>query len=232
MQFYLPEVKWQAPQGSSFDTIVRGLQRVILANPFLAQKHKWPTETRAIEDWVDLYNATICAKMGWNHYILDESGPVSVPKAQAPQHLANLQSLRDVAGAVKEIISGAQSLGEWIDSGEPPVERAAAELRALICVACPQNSPGDFTKWFTIPAAELIRRHIQKAQDRNLATLSDDRLNLCLACHCPLKLKVHVPLPWIAKRLTDSQKARLAEGKSCWILSELSKSPVPLFLEA
>jgi len=89
------------------------------------------------------------------------------------------------------------------------------------------NGQGDFTQWFTVPAAELIRRRVEKAQGRGLTTPRDDMLNLCLACHCPLKLKVHVPIKWIDRVLSAEQKEKLKGGKDCWILAESEPTPCP-----
>ena len=220
MTFYLPEVKWQARQGSSFNTICNELRVVILASPEKATRNNWPTDMPSIEDWVDLYNATVCQKMGWTKYVTEAGAVGSVPKTSAPQHQANLESLKRVAGAVKELVQGARTLGEWVDSKEAPVSRDLAAARAKTCVACPQNSQGDLTKWFTVPAAELIRRHVEKAQERSLTTPLDNQLGICSACHCPMKLKVHIPLEWVRKRLTPEEIARLKEGTNCWILNE------------
>ena len=70
-KFYLPELKWQSSSNyPSFDSVVQQLQSVILANPALAQQHKWPTDRAGVENWVDLYNATMCARMGWTDFII------------------------------------------------------------------------------------------------------------------------------------------------------------------
>ena len=219
LKFYLPEVKWTAPGNyASFDRIVSQLQQVVAANPYLAAKNKWPTDRKGIEDWVDYYNATICAKMGWSDYIVSDTGG-SIPKSP-PQHQQGLvRNLAAAAVAAKELVAGAKSLTEWIDSGEPAVSAELSTHRAIVCSQCPKNEVGDFTRWFTIPASELIKRQVQKAESRKLTTPRDELLNVCTACHCPLKLKVHVPLAWITKRLTPEQKAKLAEGKNCWILA-------------
>lgn len=216
--FYLPEVKWKSPRMASFDRIVGELMGVIAANPALAKKNGWPTDRPGVEDWVDKYNATVCAKMGWNDYILtDASG--SIPKASAPAQ--SLRSLAAVAAKAKALVAGAKTLMEWDDSGEPPVGRDLATSRASVCVACPLNQQGDWTDWFTIPAAELIQRRIQKAAARNLSTVHDERLKLCSACGCPLRLKVHVPIEWIGKRLSPEQRSRMESAPSCWVIGEL-----------
>lgn len=215
--FYLPEIKWRAPGNfPSFRVVSDALEAVIKANPFLAKKHQWPTDRTAIEDWVDLYNATVCAKMGWDEFITTGLGGSSLPKSEPPpQSRANLAA---AAVRVKELMAGAKSLLEWDDSGEPAVSFQQANNRAITCVACPLNTPGDWTQWFTIPSAELIQRRVEKAHGRGLTTHMDDQLHLCAACHCPLKVKVHVPINWIRKRLTQEQVTRL--DPKCWILSE------------
>lgn len=216
--FYLPEVKWRSPRMASFDRIVTELTAVIQANPFLAQKHKWPTDREGIANWVDLYNATVCARMGWDNFIMSGEGADALPKSSAS--LQSLKSLSAAAAKAKELISGAKSLMEWDDSGEDAVSRDLSTARAAVCVECPKNDKGDWTQWFTVPAAELIKRRIAKAQARNLSTIHDEKLQLCSACACPLRLKVHVPMKWIALRLTDTQKARLAEAPRCWVIQE------------
>lgn len=217
-RFYLPELKWSAPANfPSFSVVCAAVGSVVKSNPYLAQKNQWPTRPEAIADWVDFYNATLCAKMGWDDYIITDAGG-SVPKAPPPHQQASLASLRSAAAAAKELVAGAKTLMEWDESGEPPVPPEQSLARAIVCSDCPKNEKGDFTTWFTVPAAELIRRRIEKAQQRNLTTPRDELLNLCSACHCPLKLKVHVPLSWITKRLAPEQRARL--DPRCWILHE------------
>ena len=223
MGFYLPPLKWNAPKGSSFSLICDALERAIKANPALAAKHKWPSDRRAIEDWVDLYNATVCARMGWSEYIQADTGGITIPKSSAPHQQQTLQSLRNAVAEAKELVSGAKTLDEYLESNEPPVSPELSTHRAIICSKCPLNSPEDLTKWFTVPAAEYIRRKIGKAQSRNMTTPRDDELNLCTACHCPLKLKVHIPIEWIGKRLGNDKLAKMRKGKDCWIIAEMER---------
>jgi hypothetical protein len=222
MHFYLPAAKWKSPPGASFQRICDELEVVIRAHPALAAKHKWPTDRVGIENWVDAYNATICARMGWDTYIMDETGGggSSTPKASPPHQQETLRSLKDAAARAKELVAGAKHLAEWMGSKEGPVDKELALRRAQICSACPLNLEGDWTKWFTVPAAELIRRQVEQATGLGLTTPADERLHLCEACHCPLRLKVHVPIAHIAKALTPDMRAKLTNGKDCWILAE------------
>ena len=218
--FYLPEVKWEAPKNfPSFTVVANGLEQVINANPYLAQKNGWPRDRKGIEDWVDTYNATLCAHMGYTDFLAGgEGGAAVVPKSQPPHQ--NLASLASVAARAKELVAGAKTLIEWLDDGEKPVDRDLAQSRASTCMECPKNEKGGWTRWFTVPASELIKRQVEKAQSLSMSTVHDESLHMCTACMCPLKLKVHVGVDWILKRLSPHQREGLKEGKDCWILRE------------
>src|SRR5512137_1066676 len=159
-KFYLPELKWNAPGNyPSFTRVCDALQAVVNANLAMAQQKQWPTDRPGIEAWVDTYNASLCAAMGWNDYITSEGVP-SVPKMSPSLQKETLQSLAAAAARAKELVAGAKSLIEWDESGENAVPRDLANSRAMTCSACPRNEPGDWTKWFTVPAAELIKRRV------------------------------------------------------------------------
>ena len=169
---------------------------------------------------VDEYNANICAQMGWTQYIgrPEESAPI--PKGSPQRQQTLLSNLRSAAAKAKELVAGAKSLKEWVDSGEPPVPTEQSARRAAICAACPQNEQGDFTKWFTVPAAELIKKQLETLAERKLSTPDDERIQMCMACSCPLRLKVHTPIGYVTKALSVEARERLKAGKNCWILAE------------
>jgi hypothetical protein len=218
--FYLPQLpKAKFPRGSSFTVLCDAVEVVVKANRALAQRHGWPTDRPRIEDWVDRYNATVCARLGWDNYINSDEASVS-PKTSPRHQVESLASLKAAAAAAKDLVRGAKTLTEWVESREDAVGAEEALRRAQICAQCPKNSQSDLTSWFTIPAAELIKRQVEKSQARHLSTPQDDNLNICTACYCPLKLKVWVPLDWIKKRLSPEQTLRLKDGKNCWILNE------------
>lgn len=221
-RFYIPPLKWQAPPNQSFDLVVTGAIAALKGNPQAAKALGWDLSYNGMANRVDEFNAHICEVNGWNKYI--QSGGGSVPKSKPLNQPELLQSLRAAAVASRQLIAGAKALIEWDESGEPAVAPEQAEHRAIVCSQCPKNEPGDFTKWFTIPAAEIIKRRIERAHDRKLATPRDAELNICTACHCPMKLKVHVPLPWIVRALGAEEIERLKQGKNCWILSEKERA--------
>lgn len=218
-KFYLPEVKWSSTPNASFDVISQALLRVIKANPALAQKHGWPTSLPAVENWVDLYNATVCSRMGWTDYILTDTGGTS-PKALAPHQALSLSGLAAAAIKAKALVSGAKTLMEWVYSNDPAVPPELSTHRAIVCSGCPLNDKGAWTDWFTVPAAELIKRMIEHAQTRKLSTPRDDQLQCCTACYCPMKLKVHIPISWVTAHQTPDQVAKLKSVPNCWIVQE------------
>lgn len=222
LRFYIPELQWNAPGPyASFTRICDAVEGVVRANPGLAQKNQWPQDRTGIENWVEAYNAQLCVQMGWTDYLLNESGP-SVPKWDPSHQQATLQGLRAAAARAKELVAGAKTLGSWLASGEPPVDRNQAEARAAICVPCVANEKGDWTKWFTKPAAELIEREQATLHQRQISTIHDERLQFCSACSCPLKLKVHIPRSWIKEGTTAAQALKMRESNpKCWVLAEL-----------
>lgn len=221
-KFNQPEINWQARRNTSFDQVVKDLIRARNANAPARAKYKWATDYDTVANEVDEYNARICLAHGWNEYVSSGTAP-SIPKSNPLSQIPGLQSLKDAAAKAKELVAGAKTLMEWKDSEDAAVPAELSESRATVCASCPMNQPGDFTQWFTVPAAELIRRQIQETQAKNLTTSKDAQLNLCTACSCPLRLKVHVPIQWIGKRLAPGVLAKLKAAPNCWIPLELQK---------
>jgi hypothetical protein len=218
--FVQPETGWVAPRMVSFDTVVNSLIAHRKANAFLAQKHNWATDFDSVAVEVDNYNAAVCAQMGWSDYITTDIGALPPPKSRPPSQ--SEQNQVSAAGAKsKKIWAGVKTLNDWIDSGEPAVSAELSAARAAACMGCPQNGRGDFTKWFTGPASEAIRRQIGKLSDRKLATPSDEKIDVCEVCLCPLKLKVHTPFDFIKAHLSKEIATELRAVPGCWIIKEL-----------
>lgn len=212
-----PETHWKPTRYCSFQSLVDQVCAHRRGNPALAAKYSTLPETVATE--MDEYNASICARNGWLNYIDIDGGP-PVPKSQALLAEEEKQ-VTAAAGRVKKIWSGVRTLDDWLDSGEPAVNQTLAESRAATCAVCPLNGQGDFTKWFTKPAAEAIKRQLSKVSERHLKTAVDEQLVVCEACLCPLKLKVHTPFRFIQAHLSPEVQEELKKGKDCWILKEL-----------
>lgn len=118
--------------------------------------------------------------------------------------------------------SGAALLFEWEETGDVPADSVLSETRAQVCASCPQNQPGEFSKWFSYSISEMYRKKFAKLVERNLSTSVDAKLNVCAACLCPLRLKVHAPINLIEKHLRPDVRAGL--DPRCWILYELAKT--------
>lgn len=213
-RWFQPETGWRSPQFPSFDTLVRLVIEHRRANPFLAAQNKWRMTPEDVAEEMDAYNARICVEHGWLQYISGDQADFSLPKPVPPlQRLG--QSVSDSVAAVKV---GARIISSWLGEGGKPAAHEEAERRAAICANCPQNDRGDWTRFFTQPASELIRKQLSTAKDLNLTTSKDAELQVCAVCACPLKLKVHTPLEHILKHTDEATKARL--DPRCWIIAK------------
>lgn len=203
-RFYQPETNWSPPAWLSFEDTVAAIIQHRLRNPHQSAQYGWPTEYLAVCKELDDYNARICFDMEWNEYIMGEGVPEPPPKRQP----LSLQSGRPV-------VAGVKSLAEWTIDGEI-VPNEVASVRAAICASCPVNRAGGLLDFFTESAAKLIQRQFEIRSQRDLSTAFDEKLGICDACGCPLKLKVHAPLSVIAKFLTKEMHDKL--DQRCWIL--------------
>ena len=218
LTFYVPELDWRPRQYSSFDGIVDALFYLIRQHPRLQAKYS--TNRRAIEEMVDQYNATICAQMGWTDYVQKVGGAGSAPKHDAEQQADVINKLKLAAAKAKELMSGLKASSQWLTTGLPAVPPEQSAARAAICAACPMNEQGDFSKWFSVSVAELVRKNIAKLEERGLSTPDDNKVNVCMACSSPIRLNVHVPVQLIKESITPEQALRLKNGRNCWVLSE------------
>jgi hypothetical protein len=216
LRFYQPETKFKSRPGS-FNNLVDQVIAMRRANPALAQSKGWAMDYEGVANEVDAYNAAICERMGWLNYITHPVAAPAAPKFKALSPIAEKQ-LNAVAGKVKKVWQGVKSINGWMESGEPAVEQARAESRAATCVKCPMNGKGGLEEWFTKPAAAAIKSQFERLAERKLFTSVDDQLNVCTACLCPLKLKVHTPLQYISANMGEETRRALDPG--CWILAE------------
>lgn len=210
-QFYQPQTKWSAPTpvSSTFDQTVILIIKHRMANPAISIKNKLETDPASVGNELESYTR---ARLGM--------GPAISPKLTPPSARPQMSgAVSQAVAAVKKVAQGAAVLMEWDESGLPPVPKELAEKRAAICAGgCPKNDLGkSVTEVFTLPLANLIKRRFERLQQLNLTTSYDDKLAVCQACLCPLKLKVHTPIELIQKRLSPEARAEL--DPRCWILA-------------
>lgn len=111
---------------------------------------------------------------------------------------------------------------EWLGDGGKPVAGELSAARAATCATCPGNQGGDWRRWFTKPAAFLVRRALEFKNAHSYGTPDDGRLGVCRFCRCELRLKVHVPLAVIRENETPEVLAKL--DPRCWINKEASNA--------
>lgn len=173
-----------------------------------------PTDANTVRTEVDQANAMrMLSIRGGESYVTQDMGGTPNPKL-----MASRSAFQSVVGGVKKLSAGKAALSEWLGEGGEPVRGELANQRAAGCAKCPKNQPGDWTAFFTEPAAEMIRRKLSLRHDLSLSTPDDDKLVVCAACLCPLKLKVHTPLKHIVGHMDATVRAEL--DPACWILSE------------
>lgn len=195
---------------NDFNAVCMAIRQHRLSNP----QFKLNTSLPAIEAEVEAVNvARIAAMPGAKDvYLMDVGG------AQPSFQAAPTQSLQVAVAAAKALSAGAKTILDFEESGDSPVANELATQRAEVCATCPKNETGDLTRFFTIPAATRIKAQLERAHAMKLTTALDDKLNICGACLCPLKLKVHFPLSFIVKHMSNEVRAQL--DLRCWILGE------------
>jgi hypothetical protein len=202
-RFRIPELNYQSKPFDSFDTIVTTVASIARSNPAYFTSKGWPTRRDEVAMWVDEFNARYCAEMGYDEYI--NGSEDSPPKHGPPPRAAAL-------------VAGGKSLGEWIAGGADPVLSGEAEDRASVCVKCPFNKEGDLSNFFERATSEMLRATIASAKELKLTTRFDDKLGVCDACYCPMKLKVWMPMKHILANMSPEILNEL--HPECWIRSE------------
>jgi len=225
--FVQPEINWDSRnvigRYPSWNTLVEAVLNMRRSNPAITTQYGWSTDRASIEAEIDRFLTRVCISMGWTSYVIGLSNNEQLPditEAKKALGLSQLSAqLAAVAGRVKTIWQGAKVLTDWLNSGTEPVTVDIANARALKCVTCKYNGKGDFSRWFTQPASDLIKKQIEQGQGYGLHTDYDNDLNICELCLCPLKLKVHTPAEYIKASLTDQLIKELkTKADWCWIL--------------
>lgn len=198
--------------GKTFDQVVDEVIAHRQKNPRFGMS----TDRVTVENELDFFT---CARLKWDPNYCS-GGPGG--KALRPPQAAAVGAVRSRVGAavekVQKYVSGLGVLLGWLGDGGKAVPPETSWRRAGVCVGCPRNEPGDWESFFTGLAAEKIRQQLGVRNEMNLSTPLDDKLNICTACLCCLKLKVHTPLAHVVKKLKPEMRAEL-DGR-CWILDE------------
>lgn len=218
-QFFEPKTGWRSSPGFTFDQVVEEIIRHRMANPRFASQ--WNTDFDLVADELDTYT---CVRIGMDPNYCSGGSPsfVSGPPPSRSQWVGRVV---ESAAAARKVMTGIAVLLDWLGSGGKPVAPELAEARAAVCAGCPQNTAGNLTDFFTVPASEQIRKQLAIRSDMKLATTHDEQLNVCKACFCPMKLKVHTPIQHILAHLKPEGRAAL--DPRCWIPKENHENAPP-----
>lgn len=178
------------------------------------------TDPGTVREEVDHANALrMLAIAGAENFIITDSvdGGGPDPKARASRSV-----WQSAVGGAKKLAAGANVLHDWLGAGGQAVPAPLSAARGETCSRCPKNGKGDWTRFFTEPASQQIKRKLAIKNDLAMATPYDAQLGVCEACLCPLPLKVHTPLEHILKHMSGEVRAALDAG--CWVLSEASNA--------
>jgi hypothetical protein len=211
-QFLQPETGQSSPIVGSFNHVVEQVMMLRQANQFLAERHGWRLDREGIEHEVDQYNTARCIAGGWLGFIVQDDPNPPAPLYVMPQ----AQKKTNAVGRVRNVAAGVGVLLDWLGGGAKPVEQSLADSRAAICADCPKNSGGDFLAYFTKPIADKIRTQLEIRGDLQLRTPHDEKLTVCSACDCTLRLKVWTPMEHILAHTPEDTKTKL--DPRCWIL--------------
>lgn len=223
----VPQADYNA-QFWDFESAVGALWALMQKNPGLSQRFPQLPKTRAqCEEFVDAQNALRVSLIRGAQTYITEGGPaIPVPFPTAKSTGNFFRHVVAGAGRVPpqwfkklgQIKTGAITIGDWLGHGGVPVAETLSGKRAEVCATCPKNQQGDPDGFFTKGASEILRRQLAERDQMKLSTPQDEKLGVCSACGCPLKLKVHCPLEFIKRHMPAAQTAEL--DPECWVRKE------------
>lgn len=214
-RFLQPETGQASEFVGSFNFVVEQVVRLRKANPFLCERHGWSTDVVAVENEVDAYNTARCIAGGWKDFVvMDDGNPA--PLYVMPAQKKTMGVLRSAVAGGSKVAAGVAILLDWLGNSGKPVAQEIADRRAGICAECPKNGNGGITSYFTQPIADKIKTQMEIRGELQLRTPHDEKLGVCEACLCPLKLKCWTPMEHIIVHTSDEVKKDL--HPCCWIL--------------
>lgn len=211
--FRQPQTNWTNPMALvGFDASVKAIIKHRMANRAITVKHGLATDPMAVANELENYTRT---RLG----IPLDTGPSFFQRSRSlfPEGAAAVVGDSWIR-RITRTKTGVVTLADWLGTDGKPVASGLAEERASICATCPQNKKGDLISFFVKPVADLIRKQLEERKELKLSTSKDADLNVCDACGCPIKLKVHVPLRFIKSHIKSPEFNKL--DPRCWILKE------------
>jgi len=222
-RFHCPVTNYTANPYDSFNVICTNWAIAIRANMAKAKAAGLPMTMSDIQTRVDEYLSHICRQNGWFQYLQEVAQ--QQPPFPRSRPFNGLPPRHTPVQRVANIVVGSKTVVKWLASGAEAMPVELAEKRALVCAGCPVNSKNQpamadkpLSHWFTVPAQAAIQVAVEKAKEMKLSTQFDDRLGVCEACSCPMRLKIWLPFERFYDDMTEQAKNDL--DRDCWIRAE------------
>jgi hypothetical protein len=111
----------------------------------------------------------------------------------------------------KQIANGVSILTNWLGDGGVPCDRAVAQKRAAICIACPKNGSG---LALTESIANAIKANLELKSKLGLRVEGEKKLLSCGVCGCSNRLQVWCPDSYLRQTLYENEQSEYPEP--CW----------------
>lgn len=117
----------------------------------------------------------------------------------------------NILETIRNDARGAMLLTDWLGHGGVPVSQEQAEVRALACISgqdgrpCDHNKEADWWERIKNKIATTIKKQLLVRDTLGLSVSVDEKLNMCSACGCCLRLKVWTPIAHV-KQHTPAEK--------------------------
>lgn len=225
--FRQPQTGWTNPYAMvGFQASVDAIVKHRLANRAITQKHGLATHPAAVAEELKTFTRR---RLGLPNPIRTQPSFFRA-SSNLPSRVAA------VAADIKTAAQGAAVVLDWLTSGGPSVAQELAEKRAAICTGgdnwvddqgqkqtrCRFHVEGS---WYTVKPADLIKSTLEARKDLTLETPLDDQLKSCGVCKCLMRLKVWVPIDYIAHNTRPETMAQFPPH--CWIKCESASATSP-----
>ncbi len=218
-QLNLPELGMRKPLNGSFNQMADAFSNIVAKNPALAQKQGWPTNRVDQENWLDERECKRMIAHGWGEQFVDFDADTPIQKKTITGTNRLFKSAASVVGKVK---TAAAIYADLFGPEGKVVDKAEAERRAKICVACPAlDRTSGLKGYFVQEAARELMGLFSLLKSKDVTTSLDDQLGICRACSCPMRAKVFITGEVLRENIPAEDIAKLDPG--CWIPGEISK---------
>jgi hypothetical protein len=122
-------------------------------------------------------------------------------------------------------INGVEALADWLGDAGVPVDPLVAEFRAARCVSgkngqpCPLNRSPNWWEKVKHVVADWIKMELELKNNMKLEVTCEQRLHMCKASGCCLRLKVWAPAKHLKTHISRETLDKTPDY--CWMRKEL-----------